>query len=254
MRPAVRRGVAVSGAAVLLAGAVVVAREGMPRAEVNRATSPARTTTPTVGSSTATLTTPPSAPAEPSAPGEDAAGPGTTEPGVSLRVAVRSDGSFEVAEQAIFTRERTTLALAPPDVAGACSGLDGVIPAVRELQAIADGRPVDVPARLRRTVVVDLGAPTRVVELRYVLDGTTRRSLPSDVGRGLGVVAPISTVAMDADVILRTADPAVLNLICPRLSPLARVCASGESGAFELRDPIPSGNAVVVLQISMPRP
>ena len=83
------------------------------------------------------------------------------------------------------------------------------------------------------------------------------RSVPSTAGRALAALAPVSTTAVtgaDTQVVVATSGAAVRNLTCPRLTGDARACADGATGAMATRAPLAVGDALVVLQLDLPRP
>ncbi|WP_076263884.1 hypothetical protein [Intrasporangium flavum] len=181
-------------------------------------------------------------------------GPGITEPGVHLAVSPLGDGSLDVSERVVLPSVLTRLPLRPPDVSAAGLSFRDARPVATDVQLTVDGQPVPVDGgEVTRRVVVLVGRPASVLELRYVLTGSTRRSVPSTTGRALAAVAPLVPVGT-APVVVTTTGKAVRNLSCPRLSGDARSCSDGVPGAMSVRTPLRGDRSLVVLQLDLPRP
>jgi len=185
-------------------------------------------------------------------------GPGIDEPGATLSVTATATGDLEVSERARTSAEITRVVLRPPRIVRAGPDFADVRPVLTEVQLTADGQPVVLPSgRVTDRIVVDLPTPVTAYELRYVLEGATVRSVPSTAGRALAALAPASTTSVtgtDTLVTVRTSGDAVRNLTCPLLSGDARACADGAPSAMSTRRPLPVSNALVVLQLDLPRP
>ena len=185
-------------------------------------------------------------------------GPGIDEPGATLSVTATATGDLEVSERARTTTEVTRVVLRPPRIVRAGPGFADARPVLTEVQLTADGQPVVLPSdRVTDRIVVDLPTPATAYELRYVLEGATVRSVPSTAGRALAALAPASTTSVtgtDTLVAVRTSGDAVRNLTCPLLSGDARACADGAPSAMSTRRPLPVSDALVVLQLDLPRP
>ncbi|WP_404389757.1 hypothetical protein [Humibacillus xanthopallidus] len=185
-------------------------------------------------------------------------GPGVDEPGATLSVTATATGDLEVSERARTTTEVTRVVLRPPRIVRAGSDFADARPVLTEVQLTADGQPVVLPSeRVTGRIVVDLPTPAMAYELRYVLEGATVRSVPSTAGRALAALAPASTTSVtgaDTLVAVRTSGDSVRNLTCPLLSGDARACADGAPLAMSTRRPLPVSDALVVLQLDLPRP
>ena len=185
-------------------------------------------------------------------------GPGIDEPGATLSVTATATGDLEVSERARTATEVTRVVLRPPRIVRAGPDFADARPVLTEVQLTADGQPVVLPSdRVTDRIVVDLPTPATAYELRYVLEGATVRSVPSTAGRALAALAPASTTSVtgtDTLVAVRTSGDAVRNLTCPLLSGDARACADGAPSAMSTRRPLPVSDALVVLQLDLPRP
>jgi hypothetical protein len=207
----------------------------------------ARGGTPTAGRPT--KRPPRATPTSPSAP----SGPGITEPGVHLSVAPLRDGSLDVSERVILPSVLTRLPLRPPDVAAAGQSFRRAHPVATSVQLTVDGQPVPVDGgTVARQLVVVVGRPASVLELRYVLGGSTMRSAPSTAGRALAAIAPLVPVG-NAPVVVTTTGKAVINLSCPQLAGHARSCSGGVRGAMAVRTSLRGDRALVLLQLDLPR-
>ncbi len=121
--------------------------------------------------------------------------PGITEPGIDLRFSARADGGFDVSERIILRAPRPRIRLTPPGHAAAGVAFANSRARVRSLQIqTADGQPL-APERLGTfsgATTIPLGAATSALVLRYQLDGTSVRSVPSTAGRALAFIRPLT--------------------------------------------------------------
>lgn len=183
-----------------------------------------------------------------------ASGPGITDPGVRLSVAPLQDGSLDVSERVVLPNVLTRLTLRPPDLAPAGRAFRAAHPAATDVQLTVDGQPLPVDdGTVAKRLVVVVGRPASVLELRYVLRGTTVRSAPSTTGRALAAVAPLVPVG-SAPVVVTTKGKAVRNLSCPQLAGDAGACSDGVRGAMAVRTALRGDRGLVVLQLDLPRP
>lgn len=176
--------------------------------------------------------------------------------GIVLAVSPTSGGAIEVSERVRLAKKTQVITLAPPEVAAAGTDFAGLAPRAVMVQLMVDGQPVPVPsATVEGAVAVPLSMPTDSFELRYVLENTTVRSIPSSSGRALAAVAPLSRNSDPEDtVVLEAATTAVRNLSCPEVDQLRMVCAEGDQGRLRTRSGLRAINALVVLQTDLPRP
>lgn len=144
-----------------------------------------------------------------------------------------------------------------PDL-GALSGVEADFDLdVSDLQVTLDGAPVEaVPdATATNTWLVESpGAAPSTMEIRYLLDGAVLRSAPSQAGRGLAVIAPLSQNVLESlpvTVELPGAD-GVLNVACPTAPDLAGQLCGRESADRWTADLPPGAPPVVVVQVELP--
>lgn len=148
------------------------------------------------------------------------------------------------------------LTLELPDL-GAVSGVDEQFdPVVSDLQITLDGEPVEVVADSDATSwsvqSADGLAPT-TMEIRYLLEGAIVRSAPSEIGRGLAVLAPLSTnVSGSSPVRMELPGEEVLTIACPGASDVeGQLC--GRQGGDRWTADIPAGpSAVAIVQLDLP--
>jgi hypothetical protein len=186
----------------------------------------------------------------------EAAGPGVTEPGIRLSATPTPLGALEVSERVRLPADVTTIEIAVPDLARAGPGFAMLRPAASAVQLTAGDQPVVLPDdKLSATETVPLTGPTRTYELRYVLEGATVRSVPSKAGRALAALAPLSRSAdPSTPVVILTSGDRVRNLACPRLAGDALACSDGVVGRMAVRGELRLDDALVVLQLDLPRP
>ncbi len=192
---------------------------------------------------------------EPSARSSPPDGPGVNRPGVLLRFAAAPGDRLDVSESVLLGRPTDRVVLRAPRVRRAGAPFGDSRARVVELQVTVDGQPIVVPSRLGRTpVTVDLGGPTARYELRYLLLGTTVRSVPSTTGRALVATGSLTRASSRRDVMVTSDDPSVLNLTCPLLAGDDTACADVTAGTWRLRSPLSGSEALVVAQIDLPAP
>jgi len=183
---------------------------------------------------------------------------GITEPGIDLRFSARADGGFDVSERIILRAPRPRIRLTPPGHAAAGVAFANSRARVRSLQIqTADGQPL-APERLGTfsgATTIPLGAATSALVLRYQLDGTSVRSVPSTAGRALAFIRPL-TADVDPTLPVRvSADgPGTLNLSCPQLPVDRRACAQGTAPELRGGTAMTAAESVVVVQLNLPAP
>jgi hypothetical protein len=185
-------------------------------------------------------------------------GPGTTEPGISMRFSPRTDGGFDVAERVILRRPATRIVLTPPAGGSAGSSFTRSRPVVTGLQMQdKSGQPL-APTRLgslTQSVTVPLATATTELVLRYELAGTSVRSIPSTAGRALGFLRPVTAgVDPTLPVQISSVGAGVLNISCPQLPPDQRACAAGSAPAMSVRSGMTAASSTVVIQFNVPEP
>lgn len=177
-----------------------------------------------------------------------------TESGIRLVAQPRSDGTFDVSEMVLLEEPSTELVLRPPRVSQAGDSFADLDPVASAVQVSADGGVVALPdseitGRTRVRV-----ATTSRFELRYTLTDVTVRSIPSSAGRALAVLAPLTQVDDDLPVSITVVGDAVRNLQCPRLTEELQSCATGDLPRITLATSLPAGDALVLVQLDLPRP
>lgn len=178
--------------------------------------------------------------------------------GLVATVAIRSGDLVEVSETVTWPDGGPLdVRLALPDL-GAGSEVEASFqPSVTDLQVTLDGNtvqavPVDDSTTAWR-VLSPSGSAPRSMTVRYVLDGAVARSTPSQTGRALALVAPISQPAIGSlPVRIEIGYDGVLSIGCPRATD-----ATGQVCGRRLEDrwaaePPPGLPAVVVVQLDLP--
>jgi hypothetical protein len=161
-----------------------------------------------------------------------------------------------VSERVRLSTAVTTIEIAVPDLGRAGSGFAMLRPVASAVQLSVGDQPVVVPdTRLSATETVQLTGPTRTYELRYVLEGATVRSVPSTAGRALAALAPLSRPAdTSTPVVIIPSGDSVRNLTCPHLVGDALACSDGVVGRMAVRGELRLDDALVLLQLDLPRP
>lgn len=193
----------------------------------------------------------------------------TTEPSTPAVVAPPSDGAVltaivlggdvldisEVVSWPDGGPQEFTLEL--PDL-GALSGVEADFdPDVSDLQVTLDGTPVEaVPdgTAPNTWLVESPGAAPSTMEIRYLLDGAVIRSTPSQAGRGLAVLAPLSQNVLESLPVTVELPGAgrVLNIACPT-APDAAGQLCGRESADRWTAELPAGQPpVAVVQVELP--
>lgn len=180
----------------------------------------------------------------------------SSDPGVTMQVVPTAMGTLEVFERVVLTDPTISLGLAPPAVASIGSPFSSSRPAATSVQLVIDGQPLDLPsARVDQALSIALPRPARELELRYILDGSTVRSIPSSTGRAVIAVGPLSRVSPgDAVATVQVPTDTVRNITCPLASDADLVCASASTDGSRLVATVPVSDALVVLQVDLPRP
>lgn len=200
------------------------------------------------------------APDEPGDPSMEDTGPVTSGPGVSragilLRVTPAPGGALDVAETVRLRAPLDRIRLRAPRVGRAGGDFADLTPVATSVQLSVGDRPTEVPQQVGDDPTqVYLPAGTTAYTVRYLLEGTTVRSVPSTTGRALVGVGPLSQAGPAGRVTLVASGPAVLNLTCPLLDGNAAACGTPADDGFRLRAPLPGGSALVLVQVDLPEP
>jgi hypothetical protein len=204
--------------------------------------------------SPASATPSPRTPEKPDQPPPD--GPGTTEPGVYLSATAAADGTFDVAEILLLPTPISRLTLQPPQAARLGPLFRRSVPAASQVQVGADGQPVVVPSTLVATsTTIDLGLPSRRIELRYRLRGVTVRSTPSKPGRALAGLAPLTAgYSTKLPVAISVSGYSVRNLQCPSLRLNLQACSTGSPPRLRVARSLPRKDAMIIIQLDLARP
>jgi hypothetical protein len=183
-------------------------------------------------------------------------GPGTTRAGIYLVATPASDGSFDVSELVLLDEPVSTLELRLPPVNLGGSEFRSLQPSATQVQADADDQPVVIPdSRIRGDVTVPLVTPATRFELRYRLKGVTVRSMRSVPGRAIAAIGPVTTgVPPNLPVAIRVTGQGVLNLVCPSLRLSKQACSAISPPGLRVNRSLPWRQAVVLVQLNLPRP
>lgn len=254
--------------AVALAAVVAVGLAERPTGSGSPAGAPASVPTSaapypsvtTSGPSAATTTPPRSTPrasplpnwpgrSVPQPSGLPARGVGADQSGTELTAAVVGDRSVAVYERAVLTPGGTTLVLHPAGSPGLARSLDAPPPAVQDLRAEVNGRPVAVTRTASGWSVPSPGGTKAArLTLRYQLTGALVRREPAPPGRYTLVLTPLAPSAGDgADraVVVRISDPRVDELYCPAAA--NQLCGRVDGDLHTAT--VPSGASPVVVAL-----
>jgi hypothetical protein len=150
----------------------------------------------------------------------------------------------------------TVVILRPPPIRLAGTDFGPRRPIAKNVSLTTGRHSVVLPTSdVSEATRVALPRPTRRLELRYQLTGVTVRSNPSAAGRALAALGPVSAgYPAQLPVAMRVTGGHVRNLQCPRLPPSDQSCAAGEPGRLRLARPLPWHEAIIVIQLDIPRP
>ncbi len=200
------------------------------------------------------------APREPGTPstedtGAVTSGPGVTRPGILLRVTPVPGGALEVAETVRLRAPVDRIRLRAPRLGRAGGGFAELTPVATSVQLSLGDRPAEVPQEVGDDPTqVYLPVGTTAYTVRYLLEGTTVRSVPSTTGRALIGVGPLSQAGPAGRVNLVASGPEVLNLTCPLLEGNGAACGTPADDGFQLGAPLPGRSALVLVQVDLPEP
>jgi hypothetical protein len=125
-------------------------------------------------------------------------------------------------------------------------------PVATNLRITAADQRVPAAAQLAVTLIVPLTVATTRLRLTYRLTDSTLRSQPSESGRAAAVISPL-TAAVDGTLPTnyQISGGGLLNAVCPELTETR--CAVGEPPGLGIQPGIPAGQALVVLQLNLPK-
>jgi hypothetical protein len=182
-------------------------------------------------------------------PGLPARGVGADDSGTELTAAVAADRSVAVYERAVLAQGATALTLQPAGSSRLARSLDAPPPAVQDLRAEVNGRPVPVSRTASGwTISAPNGSTASRLTLRYRLTGALVRREPAPPGRYTLVLTPLAPSAGDgADqaVVVRISDPRIDELYCPTAT--NQLCGRAD-GALHTAT-VPSGASPVVVAL-----
>jgi hypothetical protein len=182
-------------------------------------------------------------------PGLTTTGPGATDPGTDVQVAVDDDGRhLDVVERLLLERPATdALQLVAPTWPAVAR------PAVTDLQVVLDDRVAAVRTDGPGGWTVHGAGWTRAT-LRYRLDAAVVTVAPAAPGRALGLVTPLTAAASRASgrpVVLRAPGPHVVGVSCPGALGTGAICGSRTAAGWSAAVP-PTAAPVVLLQLDLP--
>jgi hypothetical protein len=184
-------------------------------------------------------------------------GPGRTSTGIYLTASPASDGTFDVAESVVLDAPVASLKLRLPPIGDVGSDVRSLRPRASSVQVSANRQPVIVPdGRVAGDVELLLTSPAKRFELRYRLTGVTARTAGSTAGRALAGLGPLTSgVSPDLPVAIAVRGRAVRNLLCPHFKLASqRACAAGPAGDLRVNRNLPWRQAVIGVQLDLPRP
>jgi hypothetical protein len=179
--------------------------------------------------------------------------PARTTPGIDLSVVPRPDGSLDVTENVLLLAATGMLPLQLPTSGEHLPGLmTPTTPRVTNLKVFADDRPVPLESTtVAGADFVPLTVATSRIRLTYRLSGSTVLASPSTSTRAGAAVRPLTAGAeatLPTDV---KVSGALLNAVCPLLTETR--CAVGDPPRLSIRPGIPANQALIVLQLDLPR-
>lgn len=180
-------------------------------------------------------------------------GPGTTEPGILLVVAPRTDTAFVVTELVRLETPSKTITVRPPRFTAAGSTFKAAKPYASKVKITTRDESVPVPDGIvNRKATFTVGEPARRFAMQYELNRAIVRSKPSTAGRALGAVTPLTSgLPDDLTVAVVVVGRGVRNLSCPGLELAIQACALGKAPLLHLRQALPWRNAIVIVQLDL---
>lgn len=183
-------------------------------------------------------------------------GPGVTEPGVLIVATPGSDESFSVVEMIRLPDPVTEVSLRPPPVTAAWgSDLADARPRAVQVQGTVGDQPLVVPdGNVTSDVSLPVAVAADTIVLRYRLEGTVVRTLPSTAGRALGAIAPLAAGPGDLPVVVIVSGDSVRNLTCPTRTGAAQLCATGDPPRLRTVGTLPWRDSLVIVQLDLAIP
>jgi hypothetical protein len=213
-------------------------------------TAPSATNTTRTPSATPVHTAPPlprwPGEAGPQPPGLPAHGVGADLPGSEVTAALSGDGtSVDVYQRALLAPAGPALTLRPATSGEVARSLRTPLPAVVDLHAAIDGRPVPVTRAASgwSVPVTDTTTGARLT-LRYRLSGAVIRPEQAPRGRYNVIFTPLTPAAdTDAGVVVRIRDPRVEEVYCPATT--SQLCGHRD-GSLHVAT-VPAGTVPIVV-------
>ncbi len=167
-----------------------------------------------------------------------------------------ADGSFEVVEMVRTSKSGYAIALRPPPLTDAGDAFSTLRPRASQVQVSAGDQPLRVSdATVTKEVYVGTPLASDAFTLRYRLDGTVVRSIPSTAGRARAALGPLTgNMSDDLPVVVMVMGDSVRNLQCPTLDFADQACATGELPRLRVDRALPWKNCVIVVQLDLPMP
>lgn len=183
-----------------------------------------------------------------------AEGPGLTAPGIRLIAIPRSDGGLDITEDVLLRSEVALIRLELPRSGAQLAGMmQPTKPVATGLRITAGGQPVPLTStQLNAARDVPLTVTATRLRLTYRLVGSTVRNQPSESGRAAAAISPL-TAGIDGTLPTnyQISGGGLRNAVCPALAETR--CAVGEPPGLGIQQGIPAGQALVVLQLNLPK-
>jgi hypothetical protein len=180
-------------------------------------------------------------------------GPGVTKPGIKLVVVPRPDGAFDITEDLMLPEATNILQLQVPTSGEHLPGMMAkTSPRVTNLKVRAQDQAIPVEKTTFSSASdVPLTTAATKIRLTYRLSGSTVRATPSTADRAGAAIRPLTAAAdgtLPTDV---TVTSGLLNAVCPLMTDTR--CAVGDPPKLGILPNIPASQALVILQLNLPR-
>jgi len=176
-------------------------------------------------------------------------------PGLTAVAALRAGDVMEVTESVYWPDGGPSeIVLTVPELSSDSGVPAGVAVSVRALQVSVDGEavaPIPGGGGDSWTVVSPGGRAPELMEIRYLVDGALVRSTPSQPGRAVAVIAPLSQSALGSlPVTVSVISEGVLSVACTGSGPAPVLCGQLEGDVWTAT---PAGDAptVIVAQLDL---
>jgi hypothetical protein len=180
-------------------------------------------------------------------------GRGLSGPGIRLTAVPRGDGSFDITEEVVLRQATVELPLRLPQSGKRLQAMmTPTTPNVTGLKIVGDGFPVPLDqSSLTRSRNLQLFTAATKFRLTYRLNGSSARTPQSRPRRAAAALRPL-TAGLDGslptDLVVAGG---LLNAVCPQLKETR--CAVGETPSLGIKRGIPASQALVVLQLDLPK-